>query len=155
MFDMSSGMSNLALLFARVALGVVFIAHGWRKLIQDGMDVTVARFAAALSNITLINGISIETPSSAITVIAYLVTFLELLGGLAIIVGFLIKTVCILLTINLFGAFLLVHMSNGVLLVNAPFEGGGYELVAALGAACILLAAHGPGKISIAGTLIK
>lgn len=155
MFDVGSGVNNVALLLARIALGVVFIAHGWRKLIQDGMDVTIARFASALSNINILNGISIEVPSNAITVIAYLVTFLELLGGLAIIVGFLIKTVCWLLFANLLGAFLLVHISNGVLLENAPFEGGGYELVFALGAGCILLAAHGPGKISIAGTLIK
>lgn len=155
MFDMGGVMSNLALLLARLALGIVFIAHGWRKLIQDGMDVTIGRFAVALTNIDILGVINMSVPPNGITVIAYLVTFLELLGGLAIIVGFLITPVCLLLLTSLAGAFYLVHRSNGVLLINAPFEGGGYELVLALAAGCILLAVHGPGKISISGTLIK
>lgn len=150
LFDMGGGFRNVMLLLARVGIGVIFIAHGWQKLIINGMDATVNQFRSALTNINVLDAVVLSVPSGGITVIAYLVTFLELLGGLAIIVGFLTTTVGWLLFLDMLGAFLLVHLGNGVFV-----EQGGYELVVALGAACIFLAVGGAGKIGISGTLIK
>ena len=56
----------------RVVTGIIFMAHGWQKLFQMGLHGTAGMFGAI--------GVPAPAVSSAI------VTFVELLGGLALIV---------------------------------------------------------------------
>ncbi|MFC0625707.1 DoxX family protein [Kribbella deserti] len=123
---------DLVLLVARVGLGVIFIAHGWQKFKTNGLDGTTAGFT------------NMGIPQPQIS--AYFATFVELVGGAALIVGALTTLFGLLLTVNMAGAFLFVHRENGVFAAD-----GGWELVAALGLLSLTLAVVGAGKFSLDG----
>ena len=65
-------------------------------------------------------------------------------GGAEIMVGAPPPLAGLLLALDMLGAFLLVHAGNGVFI-----DRGGFELVAALGAAALVLAATGAGRVSV------
>ncbi|HEY5853998.1 MAG TPA: DoxX family protein [Aldersonia sp.] len=120
---------SLALLIARVGLGVIFVAHGWQKFDTNGLDATKAGFA----------GMGVPAPELA----AYFSTFVELVGGAALILGLLTPVVAFLLFLDMLGAFFIVHVDKGVFAAD-----GGYELVVALGVGALLLAVFGAGRFS-------
>ncbi|MEU4194150.1 DoxX family protein [Kribbella sp. NPDC026611] len=127
---------DLVLLIARVGLGIVFVAHGWQKFHTNGLDATAQGFEQ----------LGVPAP----TLSAYYATGVELLGGIALIVGVLTPVAGLLLTLDMLGAFAFVHVSNGV------FAGsGGWELVAALGLMSLTLAATGAGRFSLDNVLAK
>ena len=71
-------------------------------------------------------------------------TFVELIGGALLILGALTPLVGALLAANVIGALVIVHLTP------VPFvDQGGWELVAALAAGALLIAAAGPGRLSI------
>jgi putative oxidoreductase len=121
---------DTALLLARVALGVVFFAHGWQKLFTNGVDGTSAFFGQV--------GVPMPTLS------AWFAAVVELLGGAALIVGIAVPVAALLLVVDMLGAFLFVHAGNGLFI-----EKNGYELVLGLGAASLVLAALGAGRFSL------
>ncbi|WP_149361038.1 DoxX family protein [Lolliginicoccus suaedae] len=121
---------DIAVLIARIGIGIVFTAHGWQKLNEQTIDGVQQFFT------------SINAPLPEIT--AYIVTYLELVGGIALIIGALTPVVGLLLFANMVGAFFLVHVENGVFVSE-----GGYELVLALGVGSLMIAAIGAGRISI------
>jgi putative oxidoreductase len=121
---------NLVLLLARVAIGLVFFAHGWQKLFTNGVDGTAAFFQA--------NGV----PAAQLS--AWAAALVELIGGAALVLGLAVPVVGILLALDMLGAYLFVHAGNGLFV-----SGNGYELVLTLGAASLLLAAVGPGRYSL------
>lgn len=128
----SSIFRDIATLVARVGLGIVFIAHGWQKLNTNGIDATKAGF----------EGMGVPLPAIS----AYFATFVELVGGVALVLGIFTPIVGILLFLNMLGAFLFVHYDLGVFVSE-----GGYELVVALGVGALLLAATGAGRFSLNG----
>ncbi|WP_338890061.1 DoxX family protein [Rhodococcus sovatensis] len=128
----SSIFRDIATLVARVGLGIVFIAHGWQKLNTNGIDATKAGF----------EGMGVPLPAIS----AYFATFVELVGGVALVLGIFTPIVGILLFLNMLGAFLFVHYDLGVFVSE-----GGYELVVALGVGALLLAATGAGRFSLDG----
>ena len=119
-------------LVARIGLGVVFIAHGWQKLNTFGLDGTAASFEA----------MNIPVPTAS----AYFATFVELVGGGALVLGIFTPIAGLLLFADMLGAAFLVHFENGVFATE-----NGYELVVALGVGALMLAAFGAGRISIDG----
>ncbi|TFI41880.1 DoxX family protein [Rhodococcus sp. 1R11] len=119
-------------LVARIGLGVVFIAHGWQKLNTYGLDGTAASFEA----------MNIPVPTAS----AYFATFVELIGGGALVLGIFTPIAGLLLFVDMLGAAFLVHFENGVFATD-----NGYELVVGLGVGALLLAAFGAGRISIDG----
>ncbi|MBM7413772.1 MULTISPECIES: DoxX family protein [Nocardiaceae] len=121
---------DIAALVARIALGVVFVAHGWQKLRTNGLDATIAGF----------EGMGIPAPQ----VSAYFATFVELIGGAALILGVLTSVAALLLVVDMVGALVFVHLDKGVFVGE-----GGWELVVALGAGALLLAAVGSGTYSV------
>ncbi|MBD8506144.1 DoxX family protein [Hoyosella sp. G463] len=121
---------DIAVLIARIGIGIIFAAHGWQKLNDQTIDGVQQYFA------------SINAPLPEIT--AYLVTYLELGGGIALIIGALTPVVGLLLFANMVGAFVLVHVENGIFVAD-----GGYELVLALGVGSLMIAAIGAGRISV------
>lgn len=71
-------------------------------------------------------------------------TFVELIGGALLILGALTPIVGFLLAANVIGALIIVHLTP------TPFvDQGGWELVASLAAGALLIAASGPGRLSI------
>ena len=126
---------SLALLIARIGLGVIFVAHGWQKFQTNGLEATKAGFT------------SMGVPAPGLS--AYIATFVELVGGAALIIGLLTPVVAIVLILDMLGAFFIVHAGSGVFVAD-----GGYELVLALGIGLLLVAVFGAGRFS-ADSILK
>ena len=121
--------SDFGLTVLRVITGTIFVAHGAQKLFVYGLDGVAGGFAQ----------MGIPFP----TIVGPMVGLLELVGGLALIVGLLTRLAGAGLAINMLGAFLLVHLPAGFFLPN------GYEFVMMLGASAITLMLTGAGRYSI------
>jgi putative oxidoreductase len=122
--------SSLARTVLRLALGVVFFAHGWQKIFEYTIPGTQAAFA--------------QMGVPAAQLVAPAIGFLELVGGAAIILGVLVRPVAALLALNMLGALFLVHAPAGIFA-----DKGGYELVLVLAAGAAALAIAGAGRFSI------
>lgn len=132
----SAVLSDVLLLVARVAVGVVFVAHGWQKFTDFGIAGTTQAF----------EGMGIPAP--AIT--APLAAAVELGGGVLLILGVLTPIAGAVLALQMLGAAVFVHFENGVFTAD-----NGWELVGALAMAALVLAVVGPGRISLDGVLVK
>ncbi|OBA35839.1 MULTISPECIES: DoxX family protein [Rhodococcus] len=121
---------DLGILVARLVLGVIFLAHGLQKFNSWGYEGTKAGF----------EGMGVPAPA----VSAFVATWIEILGGLALILGVFVPVFGVLLFLLMLGAFFIVHVENGIYVGD-----GGFELVAALGAGALLLAAVGAGAFSV------
>ncbi len=121
---------DTALPLARVAIGAIFFAHGWQKLFTNTVDGTAAFFDQV--------GVPLPTLS------AWFATIVELVGGGLLIIGLAVPIAGLLLVADMVGAYLFVHAGNGIFVTD-----NGYELVLALGAASLLLAALGAGRFSL------
>ncbi|MEV0398666.1 DoxX family protein [Actinoallomurus sp. NPDC050550] len=123
---------DVALLVARVAIGVVFVAHGWQKFHTNGLTATGHAFKA----------MGVPAP----TLSAYYATFVELGAGILLILGLLTPIAGVLLFLDMVGAFLTVHVDKGLFV-----DKGGYELVLTLAAVTLALAVVGAGRVSADG----
>ena len=117
----------------RIALGIAFVIHGWSKL-SGGVD----GFAGFI-------GGTLGVPLPGL--MAWVVTIVELVGGILLIVGFLTQIAGILLALDMLGAIIFAFLGQG-----RPFIDGGAitwekELVFGIAALCIALA--GPGAWSV------
>lgn len=112
-------------LFLRIALGVVFVYHGYGKVFGAGGLGTVW---------------NPEMP----TIVQALVAWGELICGAAILVGFETGLASIGIIIIMIGAIVLVHGKNGFGMMNGGFE---YPFVLIL--MCLALMGTGPGKFSV------
>lgn len=107
---MKNGMNpELGLTILRVVLGVIFIAHGLPKL-TGGIEGTAAYLGA----------IGIPVPLVA----AWFVALLETLGGLMLLIGFLVTPVSLLLVVHMLAGIVLVHGPNGFYVVGSQASGG-------------------------------
>jgi putative oxidoreductase len=125
---------DIAVLVARVLLGVVLMAHGLQKLVTDGIGGTTASFQAM--------GIPLPTVSALYATVA------EIGGGLLLLVGLATAVAAILVALDMAGALVFVHISNGVFV-----QSGGWELVGLIAVVALLIAAVGAGRFSIDGVL--
>jgi putative oxidoreductase len=125
---------DVGLLVGRIALGIVFIAHGWQKFNDVGHAAQTKMFEA----------MDIPMPGLA----ALFATWVELLGGIALIIGLLTPVVGILLALDMVGALWFVHLDKGLFVAE-----GGYEFVLVLGAFAFLLALVGSGRFGADGVL--
>jgi putative oxidoreductase len=125
-------LAELAPFILRVVLGTIMAAHGLQKL-----QVGPANFGTALGQM----GVPLPT------LMGYVVTFVELVGGVLLIVGLLSRLAALLLTIDLVVAISLVKVHVGFL---SPLQGGAsaeFDLALIAGFLAILLA--GPGRLSV------
>lgn len=120
---------NWAQLITRVVIGLVFAAHGAQKLFDFGIPAITEGFASS--------GIPLPTFT------APLVTFVELLGGLALAAGAFTRIASILLAIDMLGAILFVHISSGFFLPT------GYEFALILLLISVGFALSGAGAYSV------
>lgn len=90
---------SIALAVSRVILGFIFIMHGWQKLHTNGIDATTAFFTT----------VNVPAPEFS----AYAATWVELVGGILLILGLALPLVSVLLIIDMIGAIATVHWSNG------------------------------------------
>lgn len=115
----------LGLLLLRLALGLIFIWHGYPKLTHP----------TAMQGFFVQHGLP-----------AYFVTIagvLEVFGGGLIILGFLTRIAALLLAVEMAAAIWKVHSAGGYMAVH------NYEFPLVLAAACFALATVGAGRASV------
>jgi putative oxidoreductase len=121
--------TTTALTILRVIAGFLFAAHGWQKFSEFTIAGTQASFA------------KMGVPAAELA--APIVATLELVGGIALILGVLTRVFAALLALDMLGALFLVHASAGVFAAT-----GGYELVLLLAAGALAIALAGAGRLS-------
>ncbi|KUM39360.1 DoxX family protein [Arthrobacter sp. EPSL27] len=125
-----STLTTTARTILRVVTGFLFAAHGWQKF----NEFTIAGTQAAFTQMGV----------PAANVAAPVIATLELVGGVALILGVLTRVFAALLVVNMLGALFLVHAPAGIFAAT-----GGYELVLILAAAAAAVALVGAGKVSV------
>jgi putative oxidoreductase len=126
--------NDIAVLVARVLLGVVLVAHGLQKLLTDGIGATGAAFGSM--------GVPLPSVSAFYAMVA------ELGGGLLLLVGLVTTVAAGLVALDMLGALVIVHVRNGVFV-----DQGGWELVGLIAVVALLVAAVGGGRYSLDGLL--
>ncbi|MCD6029711.1 MAG: DoxX family protein, partial [Thermomicrobiales bacterium] len=116
--------AHYGLAILRIVLGIAFAVHGWSKL-SGGVD-GVAGFFGSLG---------IPAP----TLIAWVVTIVELVGGLLLIAGALTQIVGILLFINMIGAIVYAYLGTGTPFIENGAISWEKEAVFAAAALCLVL----------------
>jgi putative oxidoreductase len=124
----------VVLLLARIAIGAIFLVHGYQKFATMGIAGTTKFFESA--------GIPLAG------VAAPAVAVLEVVGGLALIVGAALPIAGTLLAIDMIGAIVFVHGANGF-----GAGDGGYEFVLALAAASLAVGFTGGGALALDSVL--
>lgn len=127
--------TDLALTLLRVVIGAIFIAHGFQKFFLYTLPGTTGAFTQ----------MGVPLPGLS----APLVATLELLGGAALVAGFLTRPVAALLAVMMLGAVVLVHLPAGFLGAN------GMEFPLALVAATAALALSGAGRYALDHVLAR
>lgn len=125
----------------RVALGLVFAAHGAQKLFGvgggGGLNGTAAFFA--------------QLGLSPAFVLAMAIGLVETFGGLFLIAGLFTRITAGVLAVEMVVAVWKAHLASGFFInvMNAPGAGTGYEFNLVLIAALVSLITTGPGLLSI------
>ena len=126
-----AGYAPLAL---RIPIGIIFVAHGAQKLFGAfggyGLEGT-GQFMASLG----------LTPGY---LMALLAGSAEFFGGLALVVGLLVRPAAVSLLIAMLVAIVSVHWVNGFFITENGFE---YAMILALISAVLLI--EGAGKLSL------
>ena len=117
----------LGLLVLRLALGVVFVAHGWQKIADHLHGIT-----GMLAHLGIPPWM------------AYLVAAAEFGGGILVLIGFLARLGALAIFIDMLVAVLKVHLHNGLFLQNK-----GFEFPMMCGGAAFLLIFTGAGPIAM------
>ncbi|MDN5724383.1 MAG: DoxX family protein [Propionibacteriales bacterium] len=126
---------DVATLILRLTLGVVMVAHGLQKVTTMGVIGTGAAFE------------EMGIPGGAFA--GPLVALLELVGGVAIILGLLTPIVAGLFALNMVGAAVLVHAPNGFYVTD-----GGWEFVFVLAVMAAFFVVSGAGRYSLDAILM-
>ena len=127
-------LAGFAPLILRVMAGIVMAVHGWQKLTEVGP----ANFGRqALANL----GVPLPV------FMGYVVTFVELIGGILLIVGLLSRIAALILAIEMVFTTLLVKINVGF--IAPPGSGAGAELDLILLAAFLTILLVGPGRLSL------
>ena len=118
---------NTAAIVGRVALGLLFIAHGWPKVKDLKKPVGFVKGTG--------------WPGGA--AFAILFSLLELFGGIALVLGLLTQPVAVLFFLEMIATTIFSKTK-----LNKKFIGG-YELDVAYAAFALVLAFLGPGAWSL------
>jgi putative oxidoreductase len=129
----------LSVFILRVVLGIIFFAHGAQKVLGwfggHGLNGTVGFMSSQ----------GLPAP------IAYMVCFIEFLGGLGLIVGLLTRLDALGIAIVMIGAIATVHAKEGFFMnwELAPGKGHGFEANLAFLAMAIALILDGGGWLAL------
>jgi putative oxidoreductase len=121
---------DVALLLTRLLLGTIMFAHGYQKLMINGLGRTTAGFE------------SMSIPVAIFS--AAFVTVVEIVGGILVLVGALLPVVAACYLVVMVGAAVFVHIANGIFVAS-----NGWELVGAISAVLLALAAAGSGRYGL------
>lgn len=119
----------VGLLLLRLGPAIVFLVQGYLKLFGGHHDRTVALF------------LTVNIPFPEVT--AWFIGGLELAGGLAFLLGLLVRPFAILLAIEMAVAIYKVRLPQGFL--------GASEVEMVLLLTCLAMSLLGPGRLSLIG----
>jgi putative oxidoreductase len=128
-FALSPRAVDWGLLFIRIPIGLTFVFHGYQKI-----SMGIPQVAGFLE--------SLQVPAAGF--FAYVVTFVEFLGGLCLLVGLITPVWAAMLSILIIVAIAKVHLQNGF-----DFTKGGFEPHLAWLAILLFLILAGPGRYSV------
>jgi len=127
-------MVDLAILVLRISLGVVFVAHGLQAALGMFSGPGVSGFSDMLAGLGF-------KPS---LFWAYVGAYVELIGGIFLILGIFTRAAALFILIFMVVAILKVHLVKGFFI-----QAGGFEYNFVIICICIALMLLGPGKYSI------
>jgi putative oxidoreductase len=125
-------------LVVRLALGIVFLAHGSQKVFGwfggGGLKATIQMFQQYL-----------KIPPAATALAA----FVECFGGLALILGVLARPAAIAIIVVMLVAIAKLHWKNGFFLATQPGQANGWEynFVLIAMALAVLIGGAGAGSV--------
>ena len=125
--------AGYGLTILRIAVGVIFAAHGSQKLFGLFGGYGLAGTAQYMESIGLAPGYLMATLAGGT----------EFFAGLALIIGLLVRPAALGLTFLSLVAIFTVHISNGLFMAN-----NGYEFALALLGGSIAVLIEGAGKLS-------
>jgi putative oxidoreductase len=133
---------DVGLLLIRIALGVVFIYHGFGKFFPNMVPGShgIDDFAKMLGDMGMPRPIFM----------AYLAAGWELGGGIALILGLLTRLAAFGIFVEMTVAVFKVHLGNGF-----DASKGGFEYAMTLGIVALALAFTGAGAISLDGAFVR
>lgn len=126
--------AGYGLTILRVLVGIIFVAHGSQKLFGWFGGYGLAGVAQWMESIGLAPGY----------LMALMAGSAEFFGGLALILGLLVRPAAAVLTFTLLVAIFSVHIGNGFFMSD-----NGYEFALALMAATLALLLDGAGRLSL------
>src|SRR4051812_38715700 len=129
----SPSQQQLGIAIIRIVTGLVFLMHGWQKVFTFGFPGVTGAFT------------KMGVPMPGVT--GPFIALLELLAGIALIIGLLTRLAALGLMFDMLGAILLVHLKGGF------FLPAGYEYALLLFATSLALVVGGPGSLSADATL--
>jgi putative oxidoreductase len=116
----------VGLLVLRIALAVIFLTHGYPKLVRPNLE---------MQHMFAQHGLPAQ--------FVYVAGILESFGGALLVLGLFTRPAAMLLAIEMAVAIWKVHSSGGIMAVHL------YEFPFALAAACVALATVGAGTLSV------
>ncbi|MGE1175807.1 DoxX family protein [Pseudomonas sp. BW7P1] len=126
--------AGYGLTLLRIAVGVIFAAHGSQKLFGLFGGYGLAGTAQYMESVGLTPGYLMATLAGGT----------EFFAGLALIIGLLVRPAALGLTFLSLVAIFTVHISNGLFMAN-----NGYEFALALLGGSIAVLIEGAGKLSV------
>lgn len=137
LLDSEAGLSTLAL---RIPAGIIFMAHGAQKLFGAFGGYGLEGTGQWMASIGLEPGY----------LMALMAGSAEFFGGIALLLGLLIRPAAAVLAITMLVAIFTVHFSNGLFMSN-----NGYEFGLALLAVSVSLLFSGAGRLSVDAIIRK
>ncbi|CAM4017156.1 DoxX family protein [Pseudomonas wadenswilerensis] len=118
----------------RILVGIIFMAHGAQKLFGLFGGGGLAGTAQFMESLGLAPGLLMALLSGGA----------EFFGGLALVIGLLVRPAALALTVTLIVAIFSVHIGNGLFMAN-----NGYEFALALMAGTLAVLVEGAGRGSL------
>jgi putative oxidoreductase len=115
--------AKIAIVLLRVVPGLIMTAHGIARMYLG----TINEFGNYLNSEGFMIG----------TVIAWTLTIIEIIGGLALAAGFFVKTICAWFVLQHLFGIILVHAPNGWFTVGAQSGGMEYSFLLLVCFICI------------------
>jgi putative oxidoreductase len=142
---MTSGPETWGATLLRLALGIVYLIHGWHALAVIGVPAVAG----------LVTGIGY--PPSLATALAWYLVAAHVAGGALMLLGLWTRLAALLQVPIMASALFLMHFSQGFFMNVSTVETaggprpivGGYEYSFLVLAATLALALTGPGRLSL------